>query len=47
MGLKGVASYFQRMMASEVLAGLLYIVLELYPDDVSVYAGSEDEFCRG
>jgi hypothetical protein len=44
MGLKGAASYFQRMMASEVLAGLLYIILELYLDDVLVYAESEDEF---
>ncbi len=41
MGLKGAASYFQRMMASVVLAGLLYSIVELYLDDVLVYATSE------
>ncbi len=44
MGLKGAASYFQRMMASEVLAGLLYIFVELYLDDVLVYATKDEEF---
>ncbi len=44
MGLKGAASYFQRMMASKVLAGLLYISVELYLDDVLVYATKEEEF---
>jgi hypothetical protein len=44
MGLKGTASYFQRMMASRVLAGLLYIFVELYLDDVLVYATNDDEF---
>jgi hypothetical protein len=43
MGLKGAASYSQRMMASVVLAGLLYSIVELYLDDVLVYATSEDE----
>ncbi len=43
MGLQGAASYFQRMMASIVLAGLLYSIVELYLDDVLVYATSEDE----
>ncbi len=44
MGLKGAASYFQRMMESRVLAGLLYIFVELYLDDVLVYATNDDEF---
>ena len=44
MGLKGAASYFQRMMASIVLAGLLYITVELYLADVLVYATTEEEF---
>ncbi len=44
MGLKGAASYYQRMMAGIVLAGLIYITVELYLDDVLVYATSEDEF---
>jgi hypothetical protein len=43
MGLKGAASYFQRMMASRVLAGLLYIFVELYLDDVLVYATNDNE----
>jgi hypothetical protein len=41
MGLKGAASYFQRMMANVVLAGLLYSIVELYLGDVLVYATSE------
>jgi hypothetical protein len=45
MGLKGAASYFQCMMASKVLAGLLYIfVVELYLDDVLVYTTKDEEF---
>ncbi len=44
MGLKGAASYFQRMMASKVLAGLLYIFVELYLDDVLLYATNDDDF---
>jgi hypothetical protein len=44
MGLKGAASYFQRMMASRLLAGLLYIFVELYLDDVLVYATNDEEF---
>jgi hypothetical protein len=44
MELKGAASYFQRMMASRVLAGLLYIFVELYLNDVLVYAMNNDEF---
>ncbi len=44
MGFKGAASYFQRMMASKLLAGLLYIFVELYVDDVLVYATNDKEF---
>jgi hypothetical protein len=43
-GIKGAASYFQRMMASKVLAGLLYIFVELYLDDVLVYATKGEVF---
>ncbi len=43
MGLKGAAaSYFQNMMASIVLAGSIYITVELYLNDVLVYATTED-----
>jgi hypothetical protein len=34
-------------MASIVLAGLLYINVELHLDDVLVYATTEDEFTEG
>ncbi len=44
MGLKGAASYFQRMMASKVLAGLLYIFVDLYLDDALVYATNDEDF---
>ncbi len=44
MGLKGAASYFQRMMACKVLAGLLYIFVELYLDDVLLYATNDNDF---
>jgi hypothetical protein len=44
MGLKDAASYFQRMMASRVLAGLSYIFVELFLDDVLVYVTNDDEF---
>ncbi len=44
MGLKGAASYFQRMMASKVLSGLLYSIVEFYLDDTLVYASEESKF---
>ncbi len=44
MGLKGAASYFQRMMASKVLAGMLFSIVELYLDAILVYASDESEF---
>ena len=43
MGLKGAPSYFQQMMASVVLVGLIYIHLEIYLDDILVYAQSEND----
>ncbi len=44
MGLKGAASFFQHMMASKVLAGMLYSIVELYLDDILVYASDENKF---
>ncbi len=44
MGLKGAASYFQRMMASKVLARLLYIFVEIYLADVLIYATNDNDF---
>jgi hypothetical protein len=46
MGLKGSGSYFQQVMATIVLAGLLYKILELYIDDVLVYAQTEEEYLK-
>jgi hypothetical protein len=44
MGLKSAGSYFQRVMATVVLAGLLYIICELYLDDILVYGKDENDF---
>ncbi len=44
MGLKGAPAYFQYMIATIVLSGLLYICCELYIDDVIVFGRNEDEF---
>ena len=44
MGLKGAPSYFQGVMASVVLAGLLYVVCELYIDDLIVHGDSIEVF---
>jgi len=44
MGVKGAPSYFQQMMAGVVLVGLLYIMCEVYLDDVLVFGRDDDEF---
>ena len=44
MGLKGAPSYFQGVLASIVLVGLLYFTCELYIDHIIVYGQTEDEF---
>ena len=44
MGLKGAPSYFQKVMASEVLKELTHNVCELYIDDLLVYGTSEEGF---
>jgi hypothetical protein len=46
MGLKNAASYFQRVMATVVLAGILYVACELYIDDIFVFGKDEDEFVK-
>ena len=46
MGLKGAGGYFQQTIALVVLAGLLYIICELYIDDILVYADNKREFVR-
>jgi len=44
MGLKNAASYFQRVMATVVLAGLVYTACELYIDDIFVSGKDDVEF---
>lgn len=44
MGLKNAASYFQRVMATVVLAGIIYIICELYIDDILVFGGTAEDF---
>ncbi|NCX06361.1 MAG: hypothetical protein EBW68_11370, partial [Actinobacteria bacterium] len=44
MGIKGAPSYFQKTMASEVLAGLIYNLCEVYLDDIIVHGRTETEF---
>jgi transposase InsO family protein len=43
-GLKGAPSYFQRVIASVVLAGLIYTICENYLDDILTWAGNPQEF---
>jgi hypothetical protein len=43
MGLKGAPSYFQHVMQSEVLHGLMYLICELYIDDVIIFAETEEQ----
>ena len=44
MGLKGAASYFQKVLATVVLIGLIYYVCELYIDDIIVHAQNAESF---
>ena len=42
MGLKGSPAYFQQIMATEVLSGLVMNICEVYLDDVIVHAPTEE-----
>ena len=44
MGLAGAPSYFQRVMCTEVLAGLHGVICFLYLDDLIVTGRTEDEY---
>ena len=47
MGLKGAPSYFQRILATVVLVGLIWTNgTELYVDDLLVYAQSFEDFVK-
>ena len=43
-GPKRAPSYFQQMMSSVVLIGLLYFICEMYLDDCIVHANGDDQF---
>jgi len=45
MGLKGAGSYFQMQM-SKILEELLYIIIELYLDDILIFAQTEEELIQ-
>ena len=46
MGLKGAPSYFQRVMSTHVLGGLINVICELYLDDLIIFGTTEEEFLR-
>ena len=43
-GLKGAPPYFQQNIARIVLKDLLYVICELYIDDIIVYGATQEEF---
>ena len=44
MGIKPAAAYFQCMMMTIVLVGLLYVICEVYIDDIIVHGKTPEEF---
>ena len=44
MGLKGAPSYFQRIMVTVVLSGLVYSICECYMDDILIHGKTEEEY---
>ena len=45
-GPKRAPSYFQEVMASDVLKGLIYRICEVYLDDIIVFANGHKQFCQ-
>ena len=44
MGLKSAPSFFQKEMSSNVLAGLVHDICELYIDDIIIWGETEEKF---
>jgi hypothetical protein len=44
MGQKGAGAWFQSILATVVLLGILYIICELYIDDLLIFGKTDDEF---
>ena len=45
-GPKRAPSYFQEVMASIVLKGLIYHICEVYLDDIIIFANGHEQFCE-
>ena len=43
-GLKGTPAIFQHLMVTVVLAGIIYVIFEIYIDDICDYGTTEDEY---
>ena len=41
-----IGNFFQKMRAEYVLHGLIYIICEVYTDDLLIYGRTEEEFFR-
>ena len=46
MGIKRAGGWFQGMLATIVFVNLIYIICELYIDDLIIHAQTEEEFCE-
>ena len=46
MGLKNASGHFQSHLVAQVLVGLIWIICELYIDDLLIYAQTEIEFIK-
>ena len=46
MGIKRAGGWFQAMLVTVVFCGLIYLICELYIDDLIIHAQTEDEFCQ-
>ena len=45
MGIKRAGGWFQAMLATTVLVSLIYIICELYIDDLIIHGKTQQEFC--
>lgn len=46
MGLMGAPSYFQKIMTTHVLAGLMYTSCEVYMDDIIIFGSTQEEYLK-
>ena len=43
MGLKGAPSWFQQQLETNMLQDIIHMILELYIDDIIIYADTYEE----